>query len=93
MIKGNEISTPSLDQGCRKTVYRKQLLTLLEKSSAYEIKEEAISPFSIQKAEELFVLSDATGLYSIKQYRKKVFTTKQTENIYSLFTAQMNSLA
>ena len=93
LIKGNEISTPSLDQGCRKTVYRKQLLTLLEKSSAYEIKEEAISPFSIQKAEELFVLSDATGLYSIKQYRKKVFTTKQTENIYSLFTAQMNSLA
>ena len=93
LIKGNEISTPSLDQGCRKTVYRKQLLTLLEKSSAYEIKEEAISPFSIQKAEELFVLSDATGLYSIKQYRKKIFTTEQTENIYSLFTAHMNSQA
>ena len=24
LVKGNKISTPSIDQGCRKTVYRKQ---------------------------------------------------------------------
>ncbi len=91
LVKGNKVSTPALDQGCRKTVYRKQLLALLEKSSDYELIEEAISPFSIQKADELFVLSDANGLYSIGQYRKKAFKTEHTEKIYSLFLAHLNS--
>lgn len=91
LVKGNKISTSALDQGCRKTVYRKQLLALLEKSSDYEVIEEAISPFSIQKADELFVLSDADGLYSIEQYRKKAFKTEYTEKIYSLFLAYINS--
>ena len=92
LVKGNKISTPSIDQGCRKTVYRKQLLSLLEKTEDYEIIEEAISPFSIQKADELFVLSDADGLYSIEKYRKKVFQTTHAENIYTMFLAHIKAL-
>ena len=85
LIKGNEIRTPALDQGCRKSVYRYQLLTVLSKSEEFEITEEAISPFSIQKADELFVLVDAKGVYSIAQYRKKKFQVTQTEKIWAMF--------
>lgn len=85
LIKGNQISTPSLDQGGRKSVYRKQLLTVLAKSEEFEISEEAISPFSIQKADELFVLDDAQGIYSIAQYRKKKFHATQSEKIWAMF--------
>ena len=85
LVKGNEIRTPALDQGCRKSVYRNQLLTVLSKSEEFEITEEAISPFSIQKADELFVLDDAKGIYSISQYRKKKFQVTQTEKIWAMF--------
>ena len=85
LVKGNEIRTPALDQGCRKSVYRNQLLTVLSKSEELEITEEAISPFSIQKADELFVLDDAKGIYSISQYRKKKFQVTQTEKIWAMF--------
>ena len=91
LIKANKISTPALDQGCRKLVYRKQLLTVLSKAEAFEITEEAISPFSIQKADELFVLDDAKGIYSIAQYRKKKFQTLQTEKIWTLFLEHINA--
>ena len=91
LIKGNKISTPALDQGCRKSVYRKHLLTVLSKAEAFEITEEAISPFSIQKADELFVLDDAKGIYSIAQYRKKKFQTLQTEKIWTLFLEHINA--
>lgn len=85
LVKGNEISTPALDQGCRKSVYRKQLLIVLAKSEEFEISEEAISPFSIQKADELFVLDDAKGIYSIAKYRKKKFQVAQTKKVWAMF--------
>ena len=91
LIKANKISTPALDQGCRKSVYRKQLLTVLSKAEEFEITEEAISPFSIQKADELFVLDDAKGIYSIAQYRKKKFQALQTEKIWTLFLEHINT--
>lgn len=91
LIKANKISTPALDQGCRKSVYRKQLLTVLSKAEEFEITEEAISPFSIQKADELFVLDDAKGIYSIAQYRKKKFQTLQTKKIWTLFLEHINA--
>ena len=91
LIKANKISTPALDQGCRKSIYRKQLLTVLSKAEEFEITEEAISPFSIQKADELFVLDDAKGIYSIAQYRKKKFQTLQTEKIWTLFLEHINA--
>lgn len=91
LVKGNEISTPALDQGCRKSVYRKQLLTVLAKSEEFEITEESISPFSIQKADELFVLANAQGIYSISQYRKKNFQTTKTEKIWSMFLEHVNA--
>ena len=90
LIKGNKISTPALDQGCRKSVYRKQLLTVLTKSEEFQITEEAISPFSIQKADELFVLDDAQGIYSISQYRKKKFQATQAEKIWTMFLEHVN---
>ena len=91
LIKGNKVSTPSLDQGCRKSVYRKQLLAVLAKAEEFEITEEANSPFSIQKADELFVLDDAQGIYSISQYRKKKFQATYTEKIWTMFLEHVNA--
>ncbi|MGB1449873.1 MAG: aminotransferase class IV [Flavobacteriaceae bacterium] len=89
LVKGNEVSTPALDQGCRKTVYRSQLIRFLNQSNDFDLKEDAISPFSIQKADEVFVLVDGTAIYSVPQYRKKKFSTSMTKIIHEGFSSQI----
>lgn len=85
LVKGNDLTTPSLDQGPRKTVYRNKLISFLKQSKEFTLTEEAISPFAIQKADEVFVLADAKGIFSVPQYRKKKFTTTVAEKLFSQF--------
>lgn len=90
LVKGNTISTPSLASGCRKTVYRTLLTSLLSESDEFELLEEEISPFSIQKADELFVLAGVEGMYSVGQYRKKSFNNEQTKKILALLLNKLS---
>ena len=90
LVKGNTVFTPSLASGCRKTVYRSLLTTLLSENDAFELLEEEISPFAIQKADELFVLTGVEGIYSIGQYRKKRFKSEQTQKILALLLNKLS---
>ena len=45
----------------------------------YEIEEAAISPFAILKADELFLISNASGIQPITKYRRAKFKTTHTE--------------
>lgn len=71
---GNVISTPPISQGCINGIMRKQVLALLSKMEGYEVKEAVISPFDLQKADELFLTNTITGIQPITQYRKKTYT-------------------
>ncbi len=74
MIKDNMLITPSLDEGCINGMIRKQLLKLTKKENyGLEVLEGTISPFDLQKADELFVTNVITGIQPITKYRKKVF--------------------
>lgn len=84
LIKGNEIQTPPITEGCRKNIYRSLMLEILSKSSDFEFIETPISTFALQKADELFVLEGVESINSIIQYRKKSFVTEKTEKIVSL---------
>jgi len=90
LVIGNTVFTPSLASGCRKTVYRSLLTTLLSENDAFELLEEEISPFAIQKADELFVLTGVEGIYSIGQYRKKRFKSEQTQKILALLLNKLS---
>ena len=52
---------------------RKQVLALLSKMEGYEVKEAVISPFDLQKADELFLTNVISGIQPITQYRKKTY--------------------
>ena len=84
LVKGNTISTPPISTGCRKTVYRSLLTKILSEHESYELVEEVISPFAIQKADELFILEGVEGIRSVGQYRKKKFKSEKTQLIFSL---------
>lgn len=73
MLKDGKLITPPVSEGCLNGIMRKQVLTIA-KTMDVEVVEEIISPFDLQKADELFVTNVITGVQPITKYRKKDFT-------------------
>lgn len=84
LLKGNTITTPPLSDGCVKGVMRKNILDVLEKSTEYTVEESSISPFAIQKADEVFLTNVIVGVQPISNYRKKTFGSEITNKIKGL---------
>ena len=81
MLKDNVLSTPPISEGCLNGIMRKQILLLAKKIEGIEVKEEPISPFDLQKADELFITNIIKGIQPITKYRKKEFTTTFAETL------------
>lgn len=75
MLTGNRLVTPPLTDGCLNGIMRKQVLALAKKMENIEVVQETISPFELQKADELFVTNVVKGIQPITKYRKKEYTT------------------
>ena len=75
MLLGNKLITPPVSEGCLNGVMRKQILNLAKKIENIEVVEEVISPFDLQKADELFITNVIKGIQPITQYRKKSSVT------------------
>lgn len=80
LVKGTLIKTPPLQDGCLKGVMRKQLIELIKSMPEYTIEEASISPFELQKADELFITNVIQGIQPITKYRKKEFKTDVTNS-------------
>ena len=76
MLKGNKLTTPPITDGCLNGVMRKQILAIAKKIEDLEVIEESISPFDLQKADELFLTNVISGIQPITKYRKKEFKTE-----------------
>lgn len=83
IVKGNVVKTPALTEGCIKGIVRKKVIDIIEKHPDYTIEETAISPFEIQKADEVFITNAIIGIQSVTNYRKKEFSTEITNKIKS----------
>jgi branched-chain amino acid aminotransferase len=81
LVKGNVIKTPPLSSGCLKGVLRKQLIEIINLIPDLVIEESPISPFELQKADELFLTNVITGIQPISQYRKKKFDNKVAKEL------------
>ena len=73
MLKGAKLVTPPVSEGCLNGIMRKQILSLARKMENLEVVEEVISPFDLQKADELFITNVIKGIQPITKYRKKDF--------------------
>lgn len=73
MLIGNKLITPPISEGCLNGVMRKQILSLASKLEKIEVSEEVISPFDLQKADELFITNVIKGIQPITHYRKKAY--------------------
>jgi len=81
LVKDNCIKTPPLQDGCIKGVMRKQIIEIIELIPDYTIEESSISPFELQKADELFLTNIIVGIQPITHYKKKIFSTEISKTI------------
>ncbi|WP_282122182.1 aminotransferase class IV [Algibacter mikhailovii] len=81
LVKGNTIKTPPLSEGCLKGVMRTQILNLIKELPELELVEESISPFELQKADELFITNVIAGIQPISKYRKKIFNSAVAKSL------------
>ena len=75
LIKGTEIKTPALEEGCIKGIVRKKVMEIIQKNNDYTLVETSISPFEMQKADEIFITNSVIGIQPVTNYRKKEFKT------------------
>ncbi|CAL66414.1 aminotransferase class IV [Christiangramia forsetii] len=83
LVKGTSIKTPPISDGVLNGIIRKQLINILKKTEDYILEETSISPFELQKADELFITNVAQGIQPISKYRKKQFAHKVSKDLLS----------
>jgi len=89
MLMGNKLITPPISEGCLNGVMRKQILALAKKIETIEVEETPISPFDLQKADELFITNVIRGIQPITKYRKKEYDTKTAKDLLLRLNAQI----
>ena len=87
MVVGNKLITPPISEGCLNGIMRKQILALAKKINHLEVLEEVISPFDLQKADELFITNVISGIQPISKYRKKEFTNQLSKDLLARLNA------
>lgn len=81
VVHGETIKTAPIEDGCLNGIMRKQIINVILNSGDYVLEERSISPFELQKADELFITNVIVGIQPILKYRKKNFGTKLSEDI------------
>ncbi len=89
MKTGNVVSTTPVSDGCLNGIMRKQILEILKKMEGIEVKETSISPFDLQKADELFLTNVISGIQPITKYRKKEYTTEFASDVLKRLNAKI----
>ncbi|MDB2413617.1 aminotransferase class IV [Flavobacteriaceae bacterium] len=85
LVKGLVIKTPPLTEGCLKGIAREKVKSIIESTKDFTLEETVISPFEIQKADEVFLTNSILGVQPITNYRKKEFSTEIGKKIAANF--------
>lgn len=89
MLKEGVLSTPPLSEGCLNGIQRKQILSLAKTVENIEVIEARLSPFDLQKADELFITNVIKGIQPITRYRKKEFETTLSKTLLAKLNAKI----
>lgn len=89
VVKDNVIKTPPLSDGCLKGITRGKILEIVKKLPDYKIEEASVSPFELQKADEIFITNVRVGVQPVSKYRKKEYNTEVAKTLIG----RLNTLA
>ena len=89
LIFDNKVLTPPLSSGVVDDFSRKIMIKFINQNNSYQIVEEEISVYNLQRADEIFLFSFIYGFTKISQFRKKKFSTDVSKNIQDLFFSKL----
>ena len=92
MVIGHKLITPPVSEGCLNGVMRKQILNLAKNVQNLEVVEEIISPFDLQKADELFITNVIKGIQPVTQYRKKKYVATVSAQLLENLNAMISKI-
>jgi len=75
LVNGNTVKTPPLQDGCLNGILRKQIISICKKLPEYSLEETSVSPFELQKADEIFITNVIKGIQPVSKYRKKEYSS------------------
>jgi branched-chain amino acid aminotransferase len=82
LVSGDNIITPSNDQGCVQGVMRKYVLTKLKEHN-YNVQERPVGIGDLEKADEVFLTNAVNGIRWVKQFRDTAYAKQVSASIYS----------
>lgn len=88
LVKDKVVKTPPLSEGCLKGVVRSEVIKIIKKLEDYTLEETSISPFELQKSDELFLTNAIVGIKSVTKYRKKNYETQLAKALVGKLNAQ-----
>lgn len=88
LVNGNTIKTPPTSDGCIKGITRGAIIEIIKKLPEYTLVEESISPFELQKGDELFLTNVIMGIRPVSKYRKKEFGSEVARDLLSKLNAK-----
>lgn len=89
VVKDNIVASPAISDGCINGVMRKKIIELIQKDPNLQWEERSISPFELQKADEIFITNVIQGIRPVTKYRKKEFGRKLSDRLLMLLNAQI----
>lgn len=89
MLSAGVLVTPPISDGCLNGVMRKQIIELAKKIDGIEVIEKSISPFDLQKADELFITNVVMGIQPITKYRKKEYGSALSQELVKRLNAKV----
>ena len=85
LIQKDNLQTPALSEGVVNSVFRSAFIDFLKKERKIVGIETKIPLFSVQQAQEIFLISSHYGFINIIQFRKKKFETRKAEALANEF--------
>ncbi|SRR5690554_753155 len=89
VVKDNVVASPSISDGCINGIMRKKIIEIIKKIPELQFEERSISPFEIQKADEVFITNVIQGIRPITKYRKKEFGRELADRLLIQLNAQI----
>lgn len=87
VVSGNTVKTPPLKDGCLDGVVRNKLISILSDDEELEVIQDSVSPFELQKADELFITNTVSGIVPVTKYRKKEYSQKVSKKLIGKLNA------
>lgn len=89
MLKDGKLVTPPVSDGGIDGVMRKQVIELAAKIEGLDVEEISISPFDLQKADELFITNVIKGIQPVTKYRKKEYGNNLAKDLLKRLNAKI----